>query len=148
MNERDKHIKALTKFYMSSDDTVKEETLEAIRFALKEIAANKEVDGKEVARKEPQKFLYSRNTGTNMSQRESHRETLLNLCHIKEGDSVDWVVLLEALRFAIEELDITANREREKCRNCAKFHQGWFCSHFQAKSQSDGFCHAFTELPF
>ena len=89
MNERDKHVKALTKFYMSSDDTVKEETLEAIRFALKEIAANKEVANKEVANKEPR-----------------------------------------------------------RCKDCAKFHQGWFCSHFQAKSQSDGFCHAFTELPF
>lgn len=84
MNERDKHVKALTKFYMSSDDTVKEETLEAIRFALIEIAANKEV----------------------------------------------------------------ASKELPKCKDCAKFHQGWFCSHFQAKSQSDGFCHAFTELPF
>lgn len=84
MNERDKHVKALTKFYMSSDDTVKEETLEAIRFALIEIASNKEVAGKEFP----------------------------------------------------------------KCKDCAKFHQGWFCSHFQAKSQSDGFCHAFTELPF
>lgn len=84
MNERDKHVKALTKFYMGSDDTVKEEVLEAIRFALKEIAANKEV----------------------------------------------------------------ASKELPKCKDCAKFHQGWFCSHFQAKSQSDGFCHAFTELPF
>ena len=84
MNERDKHVKALTKFYMSSDDTVKEETLEAIRFALIEIAANKEV----------------------------------------------------------------ASKGPQKCKDCAKFHQGWFCSHFQAKSQSDGFCHAFTELPF
>lgn len=84
MNERDEHVKALTKFYMSSDDTVKEETLEAIRFALIEIAANKEV----------------------------------------------------------------ASKEPQRCKDCAKFHQGWFCSHFQAKSQSDGFCHAFTELPF
>lgn len=83
-----------------------------------------------------------------MSQRETHRETLLMFCHDMDGDSVDGTALLEALRFAINELDITANREREKCRNCAKFHQGWFCSHFQAKSQSDGFCHAFTELPF
>lgn len=84
MSQRDKHVKALTKFYMSSDDTVKEEVLEAIRFALIEIAANKEV----------------------------------------------------------------ASKEPQKCKDCSKFHQGWFCSHFQAKSQSDGFCHAFTELPF
>ena len=83
-----------------------------------------------------------------MSQRETHRETLLMFCHDMDGDSVDGTALLEALRFAVNELDITANREREKCRNCAKFHQGWFCSHFQAKSQSDCFCHAFTELPF
>ena len=143
MNERDKHVKALTKFYMSSDDTVKEETLEAIRFALKEIAANKEA-----ASKEPQKFLYSRNTGTNMTKRETHRGTLLEFLYLENGDIMDRAVLSEALKFAVEELDITANREREKCRNCAKFHQGWFCSHFQAKSQSDGFCHAFTELPF
>ena len=143
MNERDKHVKALTKFYMSSDDTVKEETLEAIRFALKEIAANKEADGKE-----PQKFLYSRNTETNMNKRETHRGTLLEFLYLENGDIMDRAVLSEALKFAVEELDITANREREKCRNCAKFHQGWFCSHFQAKSQSDGFCHAFTELPF
>jgi len=83
-----------------------------------------------------------------MSLRETHRETLLRFCHDMDGDSVDGTALLEALRFAVDELGISANREREKCRNCTHFHQGWFCSHFQAKSKGDGYCHAFTELPF
>lgn len=77
---------------------------------------------------------------------ERHKLTLSKLWTACREDAN----LSSALDFAVEQIKLNEEALRKKCRNCLHFHQGWFCSHFHVKSQSEGFCHAFEEdvLPF